>query len=164
MNEYFLGDRSILKQPKNAFLSSRSINAEAVMRCYDWAAEQRDAGNCVISGFHSQLEKDALHFLLKGSQPVVMVLGRSLYKKLPDELKLPVDEGRLLIVSPVSQSTSRQSIRTAFIRNKYIIENAESVVFGSLTEDSSLYPLYLECLKADKKVKLLSRPLSASVN
>lgn len=68
------------------------------MACYDWATQQRSAGRCVISGFHSQLEKDVLHFLLKGTQPVIMVLGRSLYKKLPEELIKPLEENRLLII------------------------------------------------------------------
>jgi hypothetical protein len=40
-----------------------------VLKCYDWAIEEREAGNFVISGFHSQIEKDVLHYLLKGKQP-----------------------------------------------------------------------------------------------
>ncbi len=63
-----IGNKEILKLPKTAFLCSRNVSASVVLKCYDWATEQRDAGHCVISGFHSQLEKDVLHFLLKGTQ------------------------------------------------------------------------------------------------
>jgi dihydrofolate reductase len=122
------------------------------MACYDWATQQRSAGRCVISGFHSQIEKDVLHFLLKGTQPVILVLGRTLYKNLPDELIKPLEEERLLIVSVVS--TPRQSEETAMRRNQYIIENADEVVFGSLDVTGNLYPLYEE-IKENKKYIIL---------
>jgi hypothetical protein len=40
------------------------VPASVILKCYDWAIAQREAGNCIISGFHSQLEKDVLHYLL----------------------------------------------------------------------------------------------------
>lgn len=149
-----IGNIEILNLPKTAFLSSRKISPQSVMTCYDWATQQRKDGRCVISGFHAQLEKDVLHFLLKGKQPVILVLGRSLYKQLPEELIKPLEENRLLIVSVVSQLTNRQSANTALIRNKYIIENANEVVFGSLDEGGNLYQLYLE-QKENKNILIL---------
>ena len=62
------------------------------MKCYDWATEQRKSDNCVMSGFHSKIEKDVLHFLLKGKQPLILVLGRSLYKKIPEEFIKPLED------------------------------------------------------------------------
>ncbi|MDO9154122.1 MAG: hypothetical protein Q7U47_10550 [Paludibacter sp.] len=150
----YIGNEDLLKLPKTAFLSSRNISPQSVMACYDWATKQRDARRCVISGFHSQLEKDVLHFLLKGAQPLILVLGRSLYKQIPEELINPLKEDRLLIVSVVSQTINRQSVNTALIRNKYIIDNADEVVFGSLDEGGNLYQLYLE-QKGMKKIQTL---------
>lgn len=144
----YIGNIELLQLPKTAFLSSRNISPQSVIACYDWATQQRSAGRCVISGFHSQIEKDVLHFLLKGTQPVILVLGRTLYKNLPDELIKPLEEERLLIVSVVS--TPRQSEETAMRRNQYIIENADEVVFGSLDKAGKLYPLYEE-IKENKK-------------
>ena len=66
-----IGNEELLQQSKIAFLCSRKVPANVVLKCYDWAIEQRDAGKCVISGFHSQLEKDVLHYLLKGKQPII---------------------------------------------------------------------------------------------
>jgi len=150
MEIQYKGPIELLQLPKTAFLSSRNISSQSVMACYDWATQQRSAGRCVISGFHSPLEKDVLHFLLKGQQPVIMVLGRSLYKKIPEELIKPIKENRLLIVSVVPQTTNRQSVESAMIRNKYIIENADEVIFGSLDVTGNLYPLYEE-IKENKK-------------
>jgi hypothetical protein len=77
-----IGNNEILKLPKTAFLCSRKVSASVVLKCYDWAIAQRDAGHCVISGFHSQLEKDVLHYLLKGTQPIILVLARVIKQRL----------------------------------------------------------------------------------
>lgn len=67
-----LGNTELLKLHKTAFLCSREIPASVVLKCYDWAIEQRDKGSCVISGFHSKIEKDVFHYLFAGTQPVIM--------------------------------------------------------------------------------------------
>lgn len=149
-----IGNIELLKLPKTGFLCSRNIKASNVLKCYDWATQQRKSGRCVISGFHSQIEKDVLHFLLKGTQPVIMVLGRSLYKNMPTELIKPLEEKRLLIVSVVAQSTNRQSVESATIRNKYIVENADVVVFGSLDPNGMLFQLYTEIENLNKHIIL----------
>ena len=64
----YLGNKDLLKLPKTAFLASNTIPSETVLRCYDWATEMRNQGKCVISGFSSKLERDVLHFLLKGKK------------------------------------------------------------------------------------------------
>jgi hypothetical protein len=72
----------------------------------------------VISGFHSQIEKDVLHFLLKGNQPIIIVLARSLKKQMEPELVKPFEEDRLLIISPFGPEVKRASVKTAEIRNQ----------------------------------------------
>ena len=158
MEPTYIGNKKLLNVPKVAFLSSRSISSAAVLKCYDWATEMRNKGVCVISGFHSGIEKDVLHFLLKGTQPVILVLGRTLYKNMPDELIKPLEEGRLLIVSVVS--TPRQSEETARLRNRYIMDNADEVVFGSLDVAGNLYPIYEEIKENKKHILILGETIS----
>lgn len=141
------------KEIKIAFLASRTISPESVLHCYDWATEQKKLGRCVISGFHSKLEKDVLHFLVKSKTPTILVLGRSPYKKLPKELEKAVAAGFLQLIS-VSNSL-RQTTKSALIRNRYIIDIADEIVFGSLNEQSSLYPLYQQAKANNKKITLL---------
>lgn len=138
---------------KIAFLASRTISSESVLRCYDWATEQKILGRCVVSGFHSKLEKDVLHFLLKTKTPTILVLGRAPYKNLPKEFEIAVNEGLLQIIS-VSNSP-RQTEATARLRNEHIISIADEVVFASLNEQSSLYPLYQKAKVDNKKITLL---------
>jgi len=120
-NLYYLGNHSLLKKTKIGFLCSRSVPAEIILRTYDWAIEQREKGVCVVSGFHSKIEKDVFHYLAKGKQPIILVLARSMYKRVPNELKELLDDGRLLIISPFNKNVSRITKQTAFIRNKYIM-------------------------------------------
>lgn len=133
----YLGNQELLKLKKTAFLASSTISSETVLRCYDWATEMRNRGECVVSGFSSKLEQDVLHFLLKGSQPIIIVLARKMYKVIPDELKEPLAQNRLLIISV--STAIRQSRVTAMARNKYVCEMADKILFVGVTEQSSLY-------------------------
>lgn len=137
----YLGNHSILKNQKTAFLCSRKIPAGAVLKCYDWAIQMREEGKCVISGFHSQLEKDVLHYLLKGKQPVILVLARGMKKKLEPELKKGLEENRLLIISPFEESITRVTEETAMKRNQYMLELADEVVVGFAAEGGRLNQL-----------------------
>ena len=137
MDIQYLGNQELLKLQKTAFLASNTIPIEMVLKCYDWATGKHDG--CVISGFSSKLEKDVLHFLLKSKCPVILVLARKMCKIIPDELKEPLEQGHLLIIS--TSKADRQSKQTALERNKYICEIADNIFFVGVTPKSSLYPL-----------------------
>ena len=127
-----IGNYELLKLSKTAFLCSRKVPASAVLMCYDWAIAKREAGNCVISGFHSKLEKDVLHFLLKGKQPIILALARGLKKRIEPEFKQAIDQGRLLIITPFSEEVKRTTELTATTRNKMMIELADKIVVGHI--------------------------------
>jgi len=93
------GNHDLLILHKVAFLCSRKCPAAVVLKSFDWAIEQREKGTCVISGFHSRIEKDVLHYLLKGTQPVILALARGMMKKWPPEIKAALDDNRLLIIT-----------------------------------------------------------------
>lgn len=136
-NLQMIGNAALLDLPdKVAFLSSRRISAADVLKCYEWAEKIRDTETCVVSGFQSPLEKDVLKFLLRGKVPIILVLARSLWKTIPEELRDPVGLGRLLIVSPVS--ATRASTATATSRNRWILANCTSLVLGSLDPGGNL--------------------------
>ncbi len=82
-----LGDVGIAKRHKTAFLCSRNYPAKAVLPIYDWAKAARDNGECVMSGFHSRLERDVLDILLKGDQPIILAAARGLPKRYPSRCK-----------------------------------------------------------------------------
>jgi len=138
------GNRELLKLPKTAFLCSRKIPASVVLKCYDWAIEQREKGNCIVSGFHSRIEKDVFHYLLTGTQPVIMALARGMKEKIGPELRSAVHDGRLLIVAPFAENVKRVSAETAEKRNRFMIELADEVVIGFASNDGMLERLLAE--------------------
>jgi hypothetical protein len=144
----FIGNIGLLELPKTAFLCSRRVPANVVLKCYDWAIEQREASNCVISGFHSQLEKDVLHYLLKGQQPIIVALARGLKKQIEPELKDAFTQGRLLIISPFDKDVTRVIEETADLRNNLMINLADNVVVGFANNGGRLIKLLKEKAKS----------------
>ena len=142
MTVEYLGNTELLNVPKTAFLASSTIPSDMVLKCYDWAIRMAKEGKCVVSGFSSHLEKEVLHFLAKGKQPIILIIARQMYKQIPPELQPLLDANRLLIIS-VSNAT-RQSKATAHARNKYICEIADQILFVGVNEKSSLYRLQEE--------------------
>jgi len=141
------GNKVLLKLAKTAFLCSRKVPASVVLKCYDWAIEQREKGNCVISGFHSQIEKDVLHYLLKGDQPIIIAMPRVIKQILDPGIKEGIEKGRLLIVSPFSRDVIKITNATAMIRNQLMIELADTITIGFMNKGGNLEKL----LKQTKK-------------
>jgi hypothetical protein len=147
-----LGNEELLTLPKTAFLCSRRVPPAAVLKCYDWAIAQREVGRCVISGFHSQMEKDVLHYLLKGTQPIILALARGLKIRLEPELKPALDQGRLLIITPFDNSVKWVTAENATIRNRMMIELADEIVVGHSSPGGQL-----DTIIADYEVKEILR-------
>lgn len=92
-----LGNTDLLERHLVAFFASRSVTPEAESRCIAWAESICNTDSVVISGFHSPLEKKVLNILLEHKHPVVLFLGRAMYKRIPAEYQEAIDEGRMLI-------------------------------------------------------------------
>lgn len=135
---FSLGDPAILQLHKTAFLCSRRYPSGIVTKAYDWAIAQREAGTCIISGFHSHIEKDVFHFLLKGNQPIILALARGLPKRIDPVLKPATDSGRLLLVTPFKESVARITKDNADKRNSFMVDLADSIMIGYATPDGSL--------------------------
>ena len=139
MDIQYLGNKELLQLPKTAFLASNTIPIDMVLRCYDWAGKMAQSEQCVISGFSSHMEREVLHFLIKGDGPIILVIAREMYKHIPEKLQPLLDEGRLLIIS--TSKAVRQSKATAYARNRYICEIADKIVFLCVDVKSSLFDL-----------------------
>lgn len=136
------GNKSLLDLPKHGFLCSRCTKSSVILPCLDWAVERAKGEDPVISTFHSEIEKAVLDMLIPGKCPVILVLGRSIYKKIPENLQRLLDANRLLIISVCNQS--RISKDSAYMSNKYICQNSQSLTFGFISKESALFSLYNE--------------------
>jgi len=142
-NLSFLGNKELWSLPKTVFLSSDKFSAGSVLKSYDWAAEMNKQGRCVISGFLSKLEKDVCAILMRGSSPVIYALARSMYEKPPAKLKPYIDAGRLLVVSQFGPGIVRYTRDLALLRNKFIIDIADEIVFAHVHSGGMLDELRL---------------------
>ena len=124
----YLGNKQLLNLHKIGFIASRHASTLDVIPTLDWAVEiSKSTDVAVVSGFQSPLEKDVLKFLLRGVCPIIIVLARGMYRKLPDALQTPMDQQRLLIISNESDNTTRVSEITAHKRNEYVISISDEM-------------------------------------
>ena len=151
----YLGNISLLDQPKHGFLCSRCTKSSVIIPCLDWAVSHAHGDAVVMSTFHSEMEDAVLDMLLPGTCPIILVLGRSLYKTVPEKLLPALDSGRLLIISISNQR--RISRESAFAANEYICNNSEPITFGYLSQESSLQTLFDDAVAKNKQVQVLSQ-------
>ena len=117
----YLGNKQLLNLHKIGFIASRHASSIDVIPTLDWAAElSRRVDVVVVSGYQSPLEKDVLKFLLRGVCPIIIVLARGMYRKLPEPLQSPMDQQRILVISNEPDTITRVSEITAHKRNEYV--------------------------------------------
>lgn len=141
---HFLGNPHLLSLPKTALFASTKCHGSVILPTYDQAALWRDEGRCIISGFHSPVEKECLRILLRGTQPIILCPARNLPSRLPREWRAPVSEGRMLILSPFASNESRVT-DLADRRNKYVASIADEVWIAHASDGGKLQKSMNEC-------------------
>ena len=141
----YLGNCDLLKKSIIGFFSSRTTAPLSVIPTLDLAHEvARKSDAAVMSGFQSPMEREVLEILLGGKCGIIVALNRSIYRKVPSRYADAFANDRLLFVSLIPGDVVMPSTAQAAQRNKYIAETATLLVFSSVTESSSLYPLIKE--------------------
>ena len=130
---YALGNLVLLALPKTALFCSARCPGNVILTTYDQAAKWRDAGRCVISGFHSPVEKECLQILLRGEQPIIICPARALPQRIPPDWNTPLADGRLLILSCFPESERRVTTELAARRNEFVAALADEVWFAHIT-------------------------------
>jgi predicted Rossmann fold nucleotide-binding protein DprA/Smf involved in DNA uptake len=139
-----IGNKAIFSLHKTAFLCSRKVPADIILKSYDWAIEQRDKGICIISGFHSKIEKDVFHYLIKGEQPIIIVLERYFKKRYTPfdrEIKEALKDNRLLVISQFSEKIKRASVKTAKRRNELMCSIADEIFIAHASKEGKIEAL-----------------------
>ncbi len=136
-----LGPVVITHGPKTALFCSSVYPSEIILPVHDTIRDYRDEGVTIISGFQSPLEKECLAILLRGKQPIIVAVARSLdTMRIPPHLRPAFDTGRVLFVAPsFAASTRRVTRKTAALRNDLVASLAKTAYIphaepGSTTE------------------------------
>ena len=147
MEEYLVNE-DLLDRYLVAFFASCEYSEEVAQRAIQWAEEIGQTDKVVISGFHYPLEKEVLRMLLEHKHPVIVALGRALYKRVPLNLQAACDEGRLLFVS--FRGYSRHSSKSSEIRNWKAAGLADEVYFTHFDRTSLLSTMHFTFEKYSK--------------
>lgn len=136
-----LGNLDLLSLPKTALFCSARCPGKVVLPAYDQAARWRDAGRCVISGFHSPVEKECLQILLRGEQPIIICPARALPWRLSPEWEKPLAAGRMVILSAFTATANRITAALAARRNEFVAALADEVFIVHATVGGHLETL-----------------------
>lgn len=149
----FKGNKEILNTYKVAFFCSKRCPSYLILKSYDWAIEQRNKGICVICGFDSKIDNDIFNFLVRGKQPIIEVLARSMKKRFSQQEKELLTAGRLLIISPFSEKYKRKNAKLAAKRNEVIYDLADEIMIAYANQGGLLEEMLYK--KTGKVVKWL---------
>lgn len=136
-----LGNLDLLTLPKTALFCSARCPGDAILRACDTARQWRDEHRCIISGFHSVVEKECLRILLRGSQPIIICPARSLPQSVRAEWEKPLADGRLLILSSFKPTDRRITEALAVRRNELVAALADEVWFAHITPGGQMQRL-----------------------
>lgn len=120
------GNLDLLVLPKTALFCSVRSPGHVVLATYDQAAKWRDSGRCIVSGFHSPIEKECLKILLRGTQPIIICPARSLTgMRISAEWQSAIETGRMLILSAFPDAPRRVTADVAARRNEFVAALAD---------------------------------------
>lgn len=131
-----LGNLNLLALPKIGLFCSARCPGAVILPAYDQAARWRDAGRCIISGFHSLVEQECLRILLRGTPSIILCPARALPQRIPAKWQAPLSEGRMLIISGFAANEIRITTKLAARRNAFVAALAEEVWFAHITPGS----------------------------
>jgi predicted Rossmann fold nucleotide-binding protein DprA/Smf involved in DNA uptake len=134
-----LGNKNLLNLPLLAVFSSAKCPASYILKAHDYAKETRNGELGIISGFHAPAEKEVLEVLLKGSCPIIIVLGRRLEgARLPAAWKSEIEKGRMLVISPFKEYQKYVTKEISLKRNDLAARIAGRALIIHASEGGSL--------------------------
>jgi predicted Rossmann fold nucleotide-binding protein DprA/Smf involved in DNA uptake len=129
-----IGRLDRISLPKTALFCSKICPGDAILKAMDQAQKWRNNGRCIISGFHSPIEKECLQILIRGVQPIIICPARSLSKmRIPMEWHEGIGAGRILLLSPFESSQRRLTTALSEHRNKLVAALSDEVYFVHIT-------------------------------
>lgn len=159
-----IGNGDILANRTLGLLCSVRCPGAVILKAYDLAVALRDAGVTVAGGFHSPMERECLRVLLRGTQPVIVCPARSIETmRVPAEWREPIEQGRLLIVSPFATGKRRATTALAQERNRFVAALADAVMVAHATRDGRTEALCREFVAWRKPLYTFDTPENANL-
>lgn len=135
-----IGDLNNLNKNLLGIMCSQSCPGDLVLKGFDAVKQIRDQGITVVSGFHSSMEKDIFEILLRGSQPVIHCLAKTIETyRIPGNLRQRVESGQLTIIAPdFPIAEKRITKNTSEMCNKLVMDISDQVLIIHAHEGGNL--------------------------
>jgi len=147
------GNIDILRHNSTALFCSQKCPGDLILKTYDLAQIFRHAGMTVIGGFHSPMERECLSILLCGTQPVIFCPAKNINgMRIKKEYKKPLEEGRLLFLSPFEENQRRISVKTSHYRNLFVATLSAVVFVAHAGTDSKTEAFCKEIVSWQKPI------------
>ncbi|MFQ5409673.1 MAG: DNA-processing protein DprA [Anaerolineales bacterium] len=139
-----------------ALFCSTKVPASLLLQLHDLAQRWRHSDRLVVSGFHAPAERECLQVLLRGPASVIWCPARGLARmRLKADHRAALEAGRLLILSPFSDSVRRATVATAAQRNRFVAALADTVLIAHAQAGSKTEALAQEALRWGKPLYTL---------
>lgn len=149
-----IGNQELLKTRALGLFCSLKCPASLILQTYELAQRLREMGTPVISGFHSPVERECLTTLLRGNNPIIGCLARGVERmRIPKEYRKPLEEGRLLLLSPFSDKQRRADAGMAATRNSVVAALAHEVFVAHAEPGSKTAILCHDVIKWGKDLR-----------
>ena len=159
-----LGNLSLLEEPLTALFCSQRCPGDLILKTYDLARAMRDAGVPVIGGFQTPMERECLRLLLRGEQPVVICPARGIQNmRVPRDWRAPLDDGRLLVLSPFPTTIRRPTAQAAARRNDLVAGLAHQVFIAHAAPGSRTEAFARKLAAAGKPLLTLDSPANTNL-
>jgi predicted Rossmann fold nucleotide-binding protein DprA/Smf involved in DNA uptake len=146
-----LGNPDVLNHKKLAFFCSVKCPGHLILKAHDLSQSLKQTGVTVVGGFHSPVERECLTILLRGSQPIIVCPARSLKgMRMGREFEKPLEEGRVLFLSPFKESQGRNTVETATERNRFVAALADAVFIVHASPNSKMEKFCHEVVRLGK--------------
>jgi predicted Rossmann fold nucleotide-binding protein DprA/Smf involved in DNA uptake len=159
-----IGNLDILRNRKLAVFCSVKCPGSLILKTYDLMRNLRETGVTVIGGFHSPIERECLHTLLRGKQPIIICPARSLEgMRVKSEYKSHVETSRLLFLSGLAEKRRRVVRGTSVFRNRFVAALADTIVVTYAQERGKTEELVRLALSWEKAVFTLADPANSGL-
>ncbi len=148
---HMLGNASFMRNRLLAFFCSQRCPGSVLAKMYDLAQILSQQQITVVGGFQSPVEQEFLFRLLRSALSVIVCPARNLETmRLLPEFEEPLQQGRLLLLSPFPASVQRLSRPLAVERNRFVAALADRILLAHASPGGALESLCRELDGAKK--------------
>lgn len=157
-----LGNEDLLKGFKVGLFCSIKCPGEIIYKSLNLIHKLDEDAFCLVSGFHSPLERECYNLLINSSQKMIICPARNISKmRLSKKTKEALLAHRLAIVSPFSEKYKGTSKKTAESRNLMVAALADRILMLHASPNGMLEKLVKTMIGWDKKVYTIESEYNA---